>query len=137
MELDESYICYLNAQSVGRLATVGPDGAPQNKPVVYAYNAALGTIDVGGLNMGRSAKFRNVATNPRVALVVDDVIGEGTSGLRLLEVRGHAEQSRVDTPGAEGPSSYLIRIHPRRLVSWNLDAEHPGLHTHDLITDPD
>jgi pyridoxamine 5'-phosphate oxidase family protein len=136
MPLDEIYVRYLNGLSVGRLATVGPDGAPQNKPVAYHYNPASGTIDIGGFNMGGSAKYRNVGINPRVALVVDDAIGEGPSGLRFLEVRGHAEQARVDAPIDEGPGSYLIRIHPRRVVSWNVDPEHPGKQTRDL-TDAD
>jgi pyridoxamine 5'-phosphate oxidase family protein len=133
MQLDEVYVRYLNGQIRGRLSTVGPDGGPQNKPVNYHYNAALSTIDIAGFNMERSAKYRNVGINPQVAFVVDDVIGEGTSGLRFLEVRGHAEQATADSPGEEGPGSYLIRIHPQRLVSWNLDPEHPGMQTQDVI----
>jgi len=35
MPLDEIYVTYLNGQSRGRLATVSPDGRPQNKPVGY------------------------------------------------------------------------------------------------------
>jgi pyridoxamine 5'-phosphate oxidase family protein len=137
MPLDEIYIRYLNGQSLGRLSTVGPDGGPQNKPVGYRYNAALGTIDIGGFNMGGSAKYRNVGINPQVAFVVDDAIGEGPAGMRFLEVRGRAEQARVDAPDEEGPGSYLIRVHPRRVVSWNVDPEHPGMQTRDLVTDAD
>jgi pyridoxamine 5'-phosphate oxidase family protein len=132
MSLAEPYIRYLTRWSLGRLSTVGSDGAPQIKPVNYRYNAVLSTIDIGGLNMGRSAKYRNIGINPQVAFVVDDVIGGGTSGLRFLEVRGHGEQARTARPREEGPGSYLIRIHPRRLVSWNIDPEHPGMQTCDI-----
>jgi pyridoxamine 5'-phosphate oxidase family protein len=135
MQLDDTHVRYLNGQSLGRLATVGPDGGPQNKPVAFQYNAAQGTIDIAGFTMGHSAKFRNIGINPQVAFVVDDVVGEGPSGLRFLEVRGHAEQARTEGSTDEGPGSYLIRIRPRRLVSWNLDPEHPGMQTQDIPAD--
>jgi len=54
---------------------VAPDGSPQNKPVGYRCNAELGTIDIAGLDMGRSAKYRNIGVNPTVAFVVDDPSG--------------------------------------------------------------
>jgi uncharacterized protein (TIGR02246 family) len=72
-----------------------------------------------------------------VAFVVDDAIGQGASGMRFLEVRGHAEQVRSASPGDESPGPYLIRIRPRRLVSWNLDPEHPGMQTRDVIAAAD
>jgi len=118
--MDDAYVRYLTSHSQGRLATVGPGGGPQNKPVGYRYNAKLGTIDIGGFGMERSAKYRNVGRDPKVAFVIDDAIGEGAAGMRFLEVRGEAEQA-----------GELIRIHPRRLVSWNVDPARPGLHTAD------
>jgi PPOX class F420-dependent enzyme/OxyR family protein/uncharacterized protein (TIGR02246 family) len=125
MPLDEIYVSYLNGQSRGRLATVSAGGSPQNKPVGYRYNADLGTIDIVGFNMERSAKYRNIGVNPAVSFVVDDAVGEGASNMRVLEIRGDAEQVAAD-------GSHLIRIHPRRLVSWNVDPQHPGLQTADV-----
>jgi PPOX class F420-dependent enzyme/OxyR family protein/uncharacterized protein (TIGR02246 family) len=135
MPVDEIYIHYLNGRSRGRLATVGPDGSPQNKPVGYRYNAGLGTIDIVGLKMERSAKYRNIAINPKVALVVDDQVGEGATGTRYLEVRGDAHQVSSAASGEPGLSDHLIRIRPRRLVAWNIDPAHPGLHATDLAPD--
>ena len=37
---------FLRRADLGRLATIGPDGTPQNSPVGFAYNEALGTIDI-------------------------------------------------------------------------------------------
>jgi PPOX class F420-dependent enzyme/OxyR family protein/uncharacterized protein (TIGR02246 family) len=119
--MEEIYVEFLTSHNQGRLATVGPDGGPQNKPVGYQYNAGLDTIDVGGYNMQQSAKYRNVGREPKVSFVIDDAVGEGAEGMRFLEIRGRAEQV-----------GDLIRIHPRRLVSWNIDASRPGLHTADL-----
>lgn len=44
--MEDVYVRYLTTHSQGRLATVGPDGGPQNKPVGYRYNAGLHTADV-------------------------------------------------------------------------------------------
>jgi PPOX class F420-dependent enzyme/OxyR family protein/uncharacterized protein (TIGR02246 family) len=124
MLLDENHVSYLTSHGLGRLATVATDGGPQNKPVGYRYNAGLGTIDIGGHAMERSAKYRNVAANPMVSFVVDDATGEGAEGVRFLEVRGRAEQAAGEPDGG-GP---VIRIRPARVVSWNVPG-HPGLHT--------
>lgn len=133
MPLDDRYVRFLADHRQGRLATVAPDGTPQNKPVGYEYNVELGTIDIAGFTMETSAKYRNIATHPDVAFVVDDAIGEGAAGMRFVEVRGHAEQTRTDPlTSRQGISGHIIRIHPRRVVSWNADANHPGFHSQSL-----
>lgn len=135
MRLDDAHARYLETHSHGRLATVAPDGSPQNKPVGYRYDRSSGTIDIGGLGMEASAKYRNVGANPDVALVVDDVVGEGAAGVRFVEVRGRAERAVDERRLEEGLSRHVIRIHPRRIVSWNVHAERPGMHAVDLAGD--
>ena len=111
-------LAYLAAQRLGRLATIGSDGGPQVNPVSCYYNPAGRTIDIGGHDMARSRKYRNATANPQVAVVVDDMSG---SGIRCLEIRGTAEaidepaDSAVRVPGA------IIRIRPRRIISWGID----------------
>ncbi|GHO47342.1 pyridoxamine 5'-phosphate oxidase family protein [Ktedonospora formicarum] len=58
---------YLQSQQMGRLATVSRRGEPQVKAVGFRYNAELDTIDIGGLEMEKSQKFRNIANNPSVS----------------------------------------------------------------------
>ncbi|MCW2884780.1 MAG: pyridoxamine 5-phosphate oxidase family protein [Streptosporangiaceae bacterium] len=123
---------YLAVQRHGRLATVAPDGTPQNKPVGFRYNAGLGTIDIYGFEMAASAKFRNIQVNPDVAFVVDDVVSEGASGVRFLEIRGSAEAVSEPAPPEAHLSTRIIRIHPRRVIGWNVDPDRPGLHTRDV-----
>jgi PPOX class F420-dependent enzyme/OxyR family protein/uncharacterized protein (TIGR02246 family) len=137
MALDNAAQWYLASQTRGRLATIGPDGVPQNKPVGFTYNVELGTIDIAGFNMDTSAKYRNVGINPNVAFVVDDAVSEGAAGMRFIEVRGQAEQISGEPSTGVGLSPHIIRIHPRRVISMNIDPDHPGFQTLNVGTAPD
>jgi pyridoxamine 5'-phosphate oxidase family protein len=127
---------YLAGRRHGRLATVAPNGTPQNKPVGFRYNTELGTIDIAGLSMESSAKFRNVQSHPDVSFLADDVTGEGASGVRFLEIRGQAETVTLPAPPAPEPglSAEIIRIHPRRVISWNVDPGRPGFSSRDVAS---
>ena len=116
---------YLATQFLGRLATVRPDGSVQNNPVGFFVNEQTGTIDIGGFRMGDTRKFRNVRANGQVAFVVDDLASVDPWRVRGVEVRGHAEALEDQAPPRPGFSRAIIRIHPRRILSWGLDAEQP------------
>ena len=117
-------IAYLRGQRLARLATVGPKGQPQVVPVGLHYNAEADTIDVGGHGLEGSAKFRHASANPRVAIVIDDLASVSPWRPRGIEVRGRAE---VLTSGGEsfgpGYDPGIIRIHPRRIVSWGIEPQ--------------
>lgn len=129
---DAAHTRYLESQRHGVLATTAPNGSPQAKPVGFRYDPLRGTIEIGGYEMERSAKFRNVAINPQVALTLSDVPDPdaGAQGVRFMEIRGTAEQAQLDEPLIDGVSPWIIRIHPRRLVSYNVAG--PGLYAADL-----
>ena len=97
---------------LGRIATVGADGTPHVVPVGWIYNAARDTIDVGGHELERSKKFRDVARTGRAAIVIDDLESTDPWRPRGIEVRGRAEAITMPTP--------LIQIYPERIVSWGL-----------------
>jgi pyridoxamine 5'-phosphate oxidase family protein len=118
--LGPEVVAYLATQRLGRLATVDRNGAPQNNPVGFRYNPDLGTIDIGGRNMGASRKFRNLAANPQVAFVVDDLASVQPWRPRMVEIRGHAEALRGQDYG-QGFSAEIIRVHPDRVISFGLD----------------
>jgi pyridoxamine 5'-phosphate oxidase family protein len=131
-------ITFMKAADLGRLATIQPNGQPQVSPVGFTYNDELGTIDIGGYRMSHSQKFRNVATNNKVAFVVDDIFSRDPWRVRCLEIRGTAEQ--VDTGenvvGAAGDvlDAAIIRITPRRIISFGIDdtETEPHLLTADI-----
>lgn len=112
---------YLASQRLGRLATVGRDGAPHVVPVGFRYNPETDTIDIGGHNMGRSKKWRDIGREPRVAFVVDDVLPPWRP--RLIEIRGRASRLTLGgTALGRGFSDEIIRISPTRIVSWGIDS---------------
>ena len=127
MSLTDAEQQFLDRQVHGHLATIDPGGLPQVKPLGFTYNAALGTIDISGYKMADSAKYRNIRSNPHVAFVVNEVTAMNMEGAHFLEIRGDAEPA----VGPHDPSGHLspeiIRIHPRRVISFNVDPDHPGL----------
>jgi pyridoxamine 5'-phosphate oxidase family protein len=109
----ESEIAYMaGGRQLGRIATVGADGTPHVVPVAWIYNAVRDTIDVGGHELERTKKFRDVLRNGRAAIVIDDLASTDPWRPRGIEVRGRGEAIAMPTP--------LIRIHPERIVSWGL-----------------
>jgi pyridoxamine 5'-phosphate oxidase family protein len=114
-------LAYLDAQRLGRLATVQPDGTLQNNPVGFYYNAALATIDIGGRDMANSQKFKNVARGSVVAFVVDDIASIDPWQVRCLEIRGRAEAIVDPTDSAVPFPSAIIRVHPSRIISFGID----------------
>jgi len=112
MIFTDAEIAYLAEQRLGRLATIDPNGAPQNNPVGFRYNAELGTIDVGGHELAASRKFHNVQQNGKVAFVVDDLVSVKPWTVRCVEIRGDADALAEPE---------VIRIRPHRIISFGID----------------
>ena len=110
----EKEVEYLQEQRLRRLATVNASGRPHVVPVGFRLNPELGVVDIGGRDIGRTKKFRDVAQTGRVAFVVDDVLPPWRA--RGVEVRGRAE-----VLGGES-----IQIFPERIVGWGIDPEARG-----------
>ena len=85
---------FLDTQRIGHLATADATGAPHVIPVCYAVteHAAYITIDAKPKtgDFTRMKRLRNIATNPKVALVVDHY-DEDWSRLGWVLLRGSAE----------------------------------------------
>jgi pyridoxamine 5'-phosphate oxidase family protein len=102
------------ARRLARIATVGKDGTPHVVPVGFRYEPAHDSIDVGGHELERTKKYRDVERTGRASIVIDDLAGTEPWRPRGVEVRGRAEAVSSPRP--------LIRIHPERIVSWGVDA---------------
>ena len=136
MAFTEKEIEYLESQRLGRLATVGPDGAPHNVPVGFRYNPSLGTIDIGGHALGKTRKYRDVRREPRVAFVVDDLASVQPWIVRGIEIRGTAE-AISDGGQVLGPGfgAEMIRITPTRLIAWGIDGPQVAANARDVASE--
>lgn len=114
-------IDYLQGQQLGRLATVDRAGRPQNNPVGFVLDQAEHQVVIGGLAMGASRKFRNAATNPNVAFVVDDLASVEPWAPRGVEVRGIAQTLHNVEPPMRGFSREIVRVTPTWIGTWGLE----------------
>ena len=120
-------IAYLLSKRLGRLATVDASGNPHVVPVGFRYNPDLDTIDIGGLDIAQSKKWRDVARSGRAAFVVDDLVSLDPWQPRMLEVRGRAEA--LPSGGKEIMPIFapkLIRIFPSRIAGFGIYADEVG-----------
>jgi pyridoxamine 5'-phosphate oxidase family protein len=115
MVFTEAELAYLRTQRLGRLATIAPDGTLQNSPVGFDVDAHTGVVSIYGRDLSKTKKFHNVAANGKVAFVVDDIVSLDPWNVRCLEIRGTAEALSVENP--------VIRIQPRRIISWGMGAD--------------
>ena len=119
-------ISYLQSQRLARIATAGPNGQPHVVPLAFRYNPDTDTIDVGGHDFAKRKKYRDVQSNPRVAIVIDDLASTDPWRPRMIEVRGEAEilPSGGDAIG-RGFDPDIFRIHPKRIISIGIEGEGP------------
>jgi pyridoxamine 5'-phosphate oxidase family protein len=112
-------IAYLDGERrLARMATVGQDGTPHVVPVGWSFNAGEDAIDIGGFDLERTKKYRDVARTGRAAVVIDDIASVNPWRVRGVEVRGRAEVIAKPRP--------FIRIHPERIVSWGIESQAIG-----------
>lgn len=111
-----------NAQLLGRVATVGPDGMPHVTPVGWRLDDDAAAIEISGRDFAATKKFRDVARHGRAAIVIDEVLPPWRP--RGIEIRGDAE--------ALGGADARIRIAPRRVVAWGLEGLDGGRSARDV-----
>jgi pyridoxamine 5'-phosphate oxidase family protein len=127
MSFSDAEIAYLRSQRLARLATVSSDSQPDVVPVGYQFDGTH--FYVGGIDPGKTRKFRNVeAGNTKVALVVDDLASADPWTPRYVRIYGTAEL--VERPGRSGSAPYM-RITPTISWSWNLEGR-PFTHDRDI-----
>ncbi|MFF0425755.1 PPOX class F420-dependent oxidoreductase [Streptomyces sp. NPDC004520] len=117
-EAERAYLT--EGRKLGRMATVDPSGQPQANPVVY-FPQEDGTVLVGGIRMGGTKKWRNLRKNPKVALVVDDLVSVRPWRVRGIDIRGEAELLVGSHLLGPSFSEEVVRIRPRRVHSWGLE----------------
>jgi pyridoxamine 5'-phosphate oxidase family protein len=120
-DLTDAQIAYMGTQRLGRIATSGADAKPHVVPTSFRYNAERRTVDIGGMHVATTKKFRDVQANPWAAIVIDDLASVDPWTPRMLEIRGRAEA--IEHGGADlGPGfgDAFIRIHPEKVNSFGI-----------------
>lgn len=124
MIFTDTELTYLRSQQLCRLATVGSDGHPHVVPTSFRVNDDS-TIDIGGHQFTHRKKWRDVAGNPWVSLVVDDILPPWRP--RMVEIRGRAERRETGSAnlGPTGFDAAHFHITPNKIASFGLDAQEP------------
>ncbi len=78
--IPESHLDLLSQVTVAHVATIGPDGEPQNNPVWFEYVDGL----IKFSQTTSRQKYRNLKRSPKVALSIVDP----SNPYRYIEVRG-------------------------------------------------
>ena len=110
---------WLASQRLGRLATVSPDGVVGNAPVTY-FVRADDTIDIGGMRMGETKKFKNVQQG-RASRSWSTSSTRPRAGTRSTSrSAGRRKPWPTSNRRADGFSREVIKIHPDWVKSFNL-----------------
>ena len=123
--LTAAEITYLQSQRMARIATVGSNGQPHVVPVAFRYNPETATIDIGGHDgFAKRKKWRDVKSNPKVAVVIDDIVSVNPWKVRGIEIRGEAEMLMTGGQSiVPGFDPEMFRIKPKRVISWGINPE--------------
>lgn len=128
MSFSQEEIGYLRSQRLARIATVDPDGQPDVAPVGFEFDGTH--LYVGGIDPTKTRKFRNVrAGNPKVAIVIDDLVSTDPWTPRYLRIYGEADL--IERQGQFGTAPYM-KITPTLSWSFNLDGQ-PFTHDRQVV----
>lgn len=115
MTIPDSHIDLLDSTALAHVATIGPDGKPQNNPVWFGWD---GTNVLFSQTTGRQ-KYRNLKANPDVALSIVD----SANPYRYLEVRGTVSEI-VDDPGNAFINSMAKKYIDQDVYPWHQPGDH-------------
>ena len=128
---------FVAAQRVARLATADAGGRPHIVPICYAFDGHVlySPMDLKPKRVAPRGlkRVRNIAENPRVAVVVDEY-SEDWSALAYVLIHGIAEilERGEERDRAESmlrdkypqydsfldPGCIVLKITPEKVVSW-------------------
>jgi pyridoxamine 5'-phosphate oxidase family protein len=127
---------YIKSQRLARIATAAPSVAsskeeqqgedrsiqPDVVPVGFDFDGEY--FYVGGMNILKSTKYKNVLKNNKVAVVIDDLKSVDPWDPRGIRIHGTADIVTRKGGYMEGtghPEPTYIRIKPMKKWSWGID----------------
>ena len=112
----EKEIAYLKSQRLARVATVSKEAQPDVAPVGFDFDGTY--FYVGGVNLPKTLKYKNIQNNPKVSLVIDDL--ESINPWRPRGIKVHGIADLTTRRGYVGAGTY-IRIKPKEKWSWGIE----------------
>jgi pyridoxamine 5'-phosphate oxidase family protein len=113
---------YIKSQRLARIATATPSIQPDVVPVGFDFEDDY--FYVGGMNLLKSTKYKNVLRNNKVAIVIDDLKSIDPWDPRGLKVYGTADvvTRQGGYMGGTGHSDpRYIRVKPDKKWSWGIE----------------
>jgi pyridoxamine 5'-phosphate oxidase family protein len=119
---------YLNSQRLARIATAAVSTHEERsvQPVVVpvGFDFDGDYFYVGGMNILKSIKYKNILKNDRVAIVIDDLKTVNPWDPRGIKIYGTADVTTRQNGYMENtdhPNPQYIRISPKRKWSWGIE----------------
>jgi len=112
----EKEIAHLKSQRLARIATVSNQLQPDVAPVGFDFDGTY--FYVGGINLAKTLKYKNVQNNPKVSLVTDDL--ESINPWRPRGIKVHGIADLTTREGYVGTATYN-RIKPKEKWSWGIE----------------
>ena len=120
---------YIKSQRLARIATsssVSPSDIancqPDVAPVGFDFDGEY--FYVGGMNILKSTKYKNILKNNKVALVIDDlktINPWDPRGIRIYGIADTVERQGGYMSNTDHPQSRYIRIKPTKKWGWGID----------------
>jgi len=117
---------YIKSQPIIRIATASKSAdetsQPDVVPVGFDFDGKY--FYIGGMNILKSTKYKNILKNSKVALVLDDLKTITPWDLRGIKIYGTADTIDRDDgymSKTDHPNSHYIRITPIKKWSWGID----------------
>ncbi len=109
---------YLASQPLMRFASASASGRPDVAPVVFEIDGD--DVLTAGFDITHTVRYKNIQSNPRVSVVVDDLASVNSWSPRGIKIIGTAVIEEVD-------GSPRFRISPEVIISWALNDTTPGI----------
>ncbi|TLX67085.1 MAG: PPOX class F420-dependent oxidoreductase [Thaumarchaeota archaeon] len=119
---------YLKSQRLARIASAAAstqqEGSVQPDVVPVGFDFDGEYLYVGGMNLLKSTKFRNVLKNNKVAMVVDDLKSIDPWDPRGIRIYGTADivtRQGGYMENTDHPNLQYIRVNPKKKWSWGVE----------------
>jgi pyridoxamine 5'-phosphate oxidase family protein len=118
---------YLKSQRLVRIATAAStqqEGSVQPDVVPVGFDFDGEYLYVGGMNLLKSTKFRNVLKNNKVAIVVDNLKSIDPWDPRGVRIYGAADivtRQGGYMENTDQPNPQYIRVNPKKKWSWGVE----------------